>query len=379
MKNYSLFKFTFAFVCLALSLSAQASPQLKRILPSIKVAVFQKDLQGQPVRIYINKRYHGVVKPGGFLTVPGCANNLTVEASSMDTDSSVKISQITTKVQDIQDGEVNYEVYFLNGEIYITRVSNDYAQRLLFSLNKTLHTISRVPSKICEDVDFDNDGVFDTQDQCPDTPEGVLVDEFGCKKNIDSDKDGVLDDADKCPNTAEGVKVDLQGCPVVVFAPVLDKDGDGVLDSQDLCLDTPKDEQVNGLGCSKILVKPLGKRININFDTAKSLVKPLYFSEIESIAKLAAQYPAATIEIQGHTDNKGKTVKNLALSQARADAVRDILIKKFALLPSQVVAKGYGSSQPLTDNKTTAGRAQNRRVMAVFETEVRSFLKRESP
>jgi outer membrane protein OmpA-like peptidoglycan-associated protein len=88
--------------------------------------------------------------------------------------------------------------------------------------------------------DSDGDGVYDSEDMCPNTPPGVRVDQFGCP--IDSDGDGVPDDQDECPNTPKGVIVDRLGCPI-------DSDGDGVADYLDKCPNTPKGVEVNAEGC----------------------------------------------------------------------------------------------------------------------------------
>ena len=88
--------------------------------------------------------------------------------------------------------------------------------------------------------DANVDGVFDSRDQCPDTPKGVQVDASGCP--LDSDGDGVADYRDRCPDTPMGTRVDASGCPV-------DSDGDGVVDSADKCPGTPKGTEVDASGC----------------------------------------------------------------------------------------------------------------------------------
>ena len=71
--------------------------------------------------------------------------------------------------------------------------------------------------------------------------------------------------------------------------------------------------------------------------------------------------PAANVEIAGHTDAEGDAAANQALSEKRAQAVVDYLVK--AGLPAErFTAVGYGSAQPVASNDTGDGRAQNRRI-----------------
>jgi outer membrane protein OmpA-like peptidoglycan-associated protein len=67
------------------------------------------------------------------------------------------------------------------------------------------------------------------------------------------------------------------------------------------------------------------------------------------------------LEIAGYTDNSGNPAKNVALSKKRAEAIRDALIKQGAN-PDLLVAKGYGSADPIASNDTPEGRARNRRI-----------------
>ena len=90
------------------------------------------------------------------------------------------------------------------------------------------------------EYDTDGDGVIDSDDQCPNTPAGIKVNEFGCP--LDSDKDGVADFMDDCPETPRGAKVDSKGC-------ALDSDKDGVADYMDLCPGTQRGISVDDYGC----------------------------------------------------------------------------------------------------------------------------------
>ncbi len=71
--------------------------------------------------------------------------------------------------------------------------------------------------------------------------------------------------------------------------------------------------------------------------------------------------------IGGHTDDVGTEEANMRLSQRRADSVVRYLIDKFQLAPRQLTAVGYGEGNPIADNRTEAGKRQNRRIEAVIE------------
>ncbi len=88
--------------------------------------------------------------------------------------------------------------------------------------------------------DRDHDLVRDTQDECPHTPMGAVVDDVGCPS--DEDGDGVLDGLDACTGTPAGATVDPVGCPS-------DADSDGVFDGIDACPDTPERAEVDASGC----------------------------------------------------------------------------------------------------------------------------------
>lgn len=100
---------------------------------------------------------------------------------------------------------------------------------------------------------------------------------------------------------------------------------------------------------------------NIFFDFNKAELKAESMAELDILVQLMLENPSVKIEIGGHTDNVGKPAENLALSMNRAKAVVQYLISK--KIPVQrLTAKGYGETRPMGDNKTEAGRAQNRRT-----------------
>ena len=101
---------------------------------------------------------------------------------------------------------------------------------------------------------------------------------------------------------------------------------------------------------------------NVHFDFGKSTIRPESFGELNELVSFLQYKENVRIEIGGHTDNVGNEADNLRLSQQRADAIRQYLIKK-NITADRVVAKGYGASMPVADNATAEGRQANRRTV----------------
>ena len=99
----------------------------------------------------------------------------------------------------------------------------------------------------------------------------------------------------------------------------------------------------------------------IFFDTNKATIKPVSFGLLNEVAKALKDFPKMNVRIEGHTDSQGSDSKNLKLSQGRANSVRTYLIGQ-GIDPSRMEARGFGESVPIADNRTDAGREQNRRV-----------------
>ncbi|MBK6267368.1 OmpA family protein [Marivirga sp. S37H4] len=102
------------------------------------------------------------------------------------------------------------------------------------------------------------------------------------------------------------------------------------------------------------------KNIYFNFD--KSDLKTESFPELNRLTNLMQTNPGITIEIAGHTDDKGSDDYNMDLSDGRARAVMNYLLEQ-GIDPDRMLAKGYGESQPISTNHTEEGRAENRRVV----------------
>jgi large repetitive protein len=265
--------------------------------------------------------------------------------------------------------------------------------------------------KVIKVGDKDKDGVPDDVDACPDTPEDIdkFEDEDGCP-DPDNDQDGIPDKLDKCPLEPEdedGYK-DSDGCPDP------DNDGDGILDSSDRCpgldsdiankfkntiedkdqfededgcpdFDNDKDgipdtldkcpnkkETVNGIddndGCPdtskglKIKDGKINLKGKIKFKKAKAIISKVSLPALLGISNLLKSNPSIRlVRIEGHSDSKGREKKNLYLSSARANSVRNYLISK-GVSPYRLQAVGYGSRFPLKPNNSNTNRAINRRV-----------------
>lgn len=100
---------------------------------------------------------------------------------------------------------------------------------------------------------------------------------------------------------------------------------------------------------------------NILFETGKATLKPESMEEIQKVADYMKKNPTARFEVQGHTDNQGSDKINDPLSQERAEAVVKAL-EGMGVDPFNLRPVGKGSHEPVADNSTEAGRAQNRRV-----------------
>lgn len=220
----------------------------------------------------------------------------------------------------------------------------------------------------CPDPDNDEDGVLDASDKCADSKEDMdkFQDEDGCI-DPDNDVDGLRDGDDKCPNKAEDFDQlgDEDGCPEEDF------DRDGVADTVDKCPRKP--EVINGVddedgcpdkGASKVEITADSIKIldKVYFDTGKATLQKRSFSILNQVASVLKANPEITkIRVEGHTDSQGNADKNQVLSQDRTESVRKYLIER-GIAAERLEAMGYGQTRPIADNKTEAGREQNRRV-----------------
>ncbi len=215
--------------------------------------------------------------------------------------------------------------------------------------------------------DSDHDGLLDRDDKCPSAPEDKdgFEDEDGCPDE-DNDGDGIVDEHDRCVNDPEDKDgfEDDDGCPDK------DNDGDGVLDAKDKCPNEP--ETFNNFededGCPDKGQGP------VQIQRGKITVPPVFFAsgkdKILTRSKATLALVAETLKknawvkkvrIEGHTDDRGDSEFNLALSDRRAASVKRFLIAE-GVEQGRLDSRGFGEEKPVADNKTRKGRGDNRRV-----------------
>ncbi len=100
---------------------------------------------------------------------------------------------------------------------------------------------------------------------------------------------------------------------------------------------------------------------NVFFDVAQFALRPESKAELQRLVKLMEQHPTMEVEIGGHTDSTGNQQANQLLAERRAGAVRDYLVGQ-GIGQARLQAIGYGSQQPVADNRTPEGRQRNRRT-----------------
>ncbi len=203
--------------------------------------------------------------------------------------------------------------------------------------------------------DSDGDGIPDVFDVCPD--EAGDGDD-GCPTERDSDGDGILDSRDRCPKEWSD---NPGGCPIP------DDDGDGIMNVDDSCPDEAevynkfKDKD----GCPDERPAEIeefnGVIKGINFASGKAKIRSSSYKVLKKAIRVLNKYPEIRIEVSGHTDSVGKHDANVSLSERRAESVKQYLVDS-GIDESRIETKGLGPDEPIADNDTKAGRAENRRI-----------------
>jgi outer membrane protein OmpA-like peptidoglycan-associated protein len=228
----------------------------------------------------------------------------------------------------------------------------------------------------CPDDDNDKDGIPDKIDHCPDVPEDRdgFEDTDGCP-DVDNDKDGIADTADKCPDEPEDKDgfEDADGCPEP------DNDLDGIPDARDLCPNEP--ETFNGYadtdGCpDEDQVRVIGDKIvlddRVHFYVNSFIIRKVSYPLLTRLAKLIQDHPEYVhVSVEGHADERGPTSFNQKLSEDRARAVLEFLVKH-GVSADRLSSVGFGESHPFVDKKTEYDLLLNRRVEFTVTRQVKA-------
>ena len=175
-------------------------------------------------------------------------------------------------------------------------------------------------------------------DECPNTPKGAIVDDYGCE--LDSDGDGVADRIDQCPDTPPGTVVNETGCPL------------------SSCRAPFPGEPVDEIGCASGDVVVL-RGVTFEFDEARLTANAKVI--LDGVADTLLSQSDMEVEIGGHTDSRGSDSYNQKLSEQRAIAVKEYLTGR-GVDDARMSTAGYGESSPIADNDSDEGRELNRRV-----------------
>lgn len=239
---------------------------------------------------------------------------------------------------------------------------------------RELPPLHRPPPEVPADPnkdDTDYDRLVDAKDKCPKDREDKdgFEDEDGCP-DLDDDKDGVPDTADKCKDKTEDKDgfADGDGCPDP------DNDKDGVLDADDKCPD--KAEKINGNddsdGCPDA-----GNSLVISNPDRLELLEPVLFNgasvdkesanQLDQLAAtLRARADIRRLRITVHVNpSKGGARKDQALSNKRAEAVKDWLVK-WGIAADRIEEKGFGSTKPLVPASRKGAAQINDRVELII-------------
>ena len=164
---------------------------------------------------------------------------------------------------------------------------------------------------------------------------------------IDSDGDGLTDETDSCPSVAGTAR--NHGCPEPEQPKVI-----------------PQKEVAPQVAIKKEIREDVRRQVDLAarqvfFQTGSFVLLPTSYPALEKVASILKNDTALQLIIEGHTDNTGTKISNLVLSKNRAKAVLQYLVKQGVAI-SRLNSAGYGDQQPIADNKSSKGRALNRRV-----------------
>ena len=285
----------------------------------------------------------------------------------------------------LQFNPFHNQAHFLLQAQYKLNITDNNADHLVYSFGmlvpvskeKEVKVIAPPPPPL-PPADTDGDGVIDTQDKCPSTP--GLAKYNGCPIP-DTDGDGINDELDNCPAVAglakyngcpipdtdgDGINEEQDKCPTVAGfgryegCPIPDTDGDGINDEEDKCPNVAG--PADNAGCPVIGIESY----KVVFKSASSVLLPEGKKQLDIAVAYLKIHEGFDMMIEGHTDNTGTDKVNDALSAKRAETVKTYLVKT-GINAGRLFTQGFGSHNPIEDNKTADGRKHNRRIELKFK------------
>lgn len=163
--------------------------------------------------------------------------------------------------------------------------------------------------------------------------------------------------------------IEMSAQPTLQLNDLKDYDSDGVIKARDNCAETMTGAKINHQGCGSETRFTVKRELLVNFEIDSYYVTPFYLPEIESLANFMKKYPDANVTIEGHTSKRGTKAFNKRLSQNRAEAIKTILVNKYAVNEKRVTALGFGFSRLLLQGDDEYIHARNRRIVAEISSE----------
>lgn len=205
------------------------------------------------------------------------------------------------------------------------------------------------------DIDSDGDGLLDKDEA------GIGTDPY----NPDTDGDGLSDGDEVLRYKTDPLNPDTDfdglkdGAEVLTYKTnPLDPDTDkgGVSDGHEVI-----EDGTNPLDPADDLQK---FTLLIEFDYDKSFIRPQYYKDLEPVVKALKRDPNATVRVEGHADKRKRStwIYNQKLSERRANAVKEYLVKHSGINPDNVTAVGYSFDRPVAPNDTEENMQKNRRT-----------------